>query len=79
MWRQHYKGEDPKAFSLSSPLCAAPVDLFDPRHFQALHGMVQLVKVGCNCFFSAFLVLMSDAKTKYHILIDSPNTSQSAP
>ena len=37
--------------SLSSPLCAAPVDLLDPPHLQVLHGLVQLAKVGCNWFF----------------------------
>ena len=39
------------AVSLSSPLCAAPVDLLNPPHLQILHNVVQLAKVGCNWFF----------------------------
>ena len=38
---------------LSSPLCAAPVDLLDPPHLQVLHGVIRLAKVGCN-WFSCF-------------------------
>ena len=49
VWRQRSEGEDPEA--LSSPLCAAPVDLLDPPHLKVLHGVARLSKVGCNCFF----------------------------
>ena len=37
--------------SLSPPLCATLVGLLDPPHLQVLHSVVQLAKVGCNCFF----------------------------
>ena len=57
MWEQCSEGEDPEALSLSSPLCAAPVDLPDPPHLQVLHGMVWLAKVGCNWFFCCFFLL----------------------
>ena len=48
MWGQRSEDE---AVSLSSPLCAAPVDLLNPPHSQVLYGVVRLAKVGCNCFF----------------------------
>ena len=51
VWGQHSEGEDLEALSLSSPLCAAPVDLLNPSHLQVLHGLVQLAKMGCNWFF----------------------------
>ena len=48
VWGQRSEDE---AVSLSSPLCIAPGDLLDPPHLQVLHSVVQLAKVGCNCFF----------------------------
>ena len=37
--------------SLSSPLCAAPVDLLNPPYLQVLHSEIWLAKMGCNCLF----------------------------
>ena len=48
VWGQRSEDE---AVSLSSPLCAAPVDLLNLPHLQILHNVVQLAKVGCNWFF----------------------------
>ena len=39
------------SLSLSSWLCAAPVDLLDHPYLQVLHGVIQLTKVGRNWLF----------------------------
>ena len=56
VWRQRSEGEDPEALSLSSSLCAAPVDLLDPPHFTMWSGWKMWAATG----FSVFLVLMSE-------------------
>ena len=59
---QRSEDEDPEAVSLSSPLCAAPVDLLDPPHLQILRNVVQLAKVGYNwflCFLCSYVRAVS--------------------